>query len=284
MNNIVWIILDSCRFDSFVAAKVKNFTKIAKVEKRYSYASWTSPSHYTFLMGMIPHVSPSGVFASDVYREEFKLWNQRIGIDNLSFKDFVPELNLVKRLNDLGYRSIGRVSLPVLNQSTTMSTHFHNYKLMDDHNDFKGMVEEMDFLKDTPTFYFLNIGETHYPYMLTDQDLPHISGVHGVFKHLDDFIIHRGDEGKYNAGNFFTHPEMQRLKNQQVKAVEYCDMLFNELLSKCPSNTYFIITADHGELFGEKGYFGHGPIMHEKVFEIPFIEGKKKKKSLKNLL
>ena len=44
-----------------------------------------------------------------------------------------------------------------------------------------------------------------------------------------------------------------------------------EILS--PSNTYVTITADHGELFGENGYFGHGPIQHEKVFEVPFVEG-----------
>ena len=33
------------------------------------------------------------------------------------------------------------------------------------------------------------------------------------------------------------------------------------------------MTSDHGELFGEGGYFGHGPIAHEKVFEVPFVEG-----------
>ena len=278
MNNIIWIVLDSCRYDSFNSAKIKNFTKVGPVEKRYSYASWTSPSHYTFLMGMIPHVSPSGVFASNVYREEFKIWNNRIGgAENLTFADFVPELNLVKRLNDLGYRTIGRVSLPVLNQKTTMSSYFSDYKLMDDHNDFKGMVEEINFMSDQPTFYFLNLGETHYPYMLQDENLPHISGVHGVFKHLDDFVIQEEDAGKYDADNFFTHPEMQRLKEQQVKTVEYCDTIFADLLEKCPENTHIIITADHGELFGEEGYFGHGPIMHEKVFEVPFIEGKIKK-------
>jgi hypothetical protein len=26
-------------------------------------------------------------------------------------------------------------------------------------------------------------------------------------------------------------------------------------------------------LFGEEGYFGHGPILHEKVLEVPFVEG-----------
>jgi glucan phosphoethanolaminetransferase (alkaline phosphatase superfamily) len=33
------------------------------------------------------------------------------------------------------------------------------------------------------------------------------------------------------------------------------------------------VTSDHGELFGEDGYFGHGPINHEKVLEVPFVEG-----------
>jgi hypothetical protein len=39
-------------------------------------------------------------------------------------------------------------------------------------------------------------------------------------------------------------------------------------------NAAIIVTADHGELFGEDGYFGHGPIQHEKVWEVPFVEGK----------
>lgn len=38
--------------------------------------------------------------------------------------------------------------------------------------------------------------------------------------------------------------------------------------------THFIATADQGELFGEDGYFGHGPIMHPTCFEVPFVEGR----------
>jgi hypothetical protein len=40
-----------------------------------------------------------------------------------------------------------------------------------------------------------------------------------------------------------------------------------------PPGTRIIITADHGELFGEGGWFGHGPIPHEKVLEVPYLEG-----------
>jgi arylsulfatase A-like enzyme len=47
-----------------------------------------------------------------------------------------------------------------------------------------------------------------------------------------------------------------------------------ELFDTVPEDTYITITADHGELFGESGFFGHGPIFHKKVFEVPFVEGK----------
>ena len=52
-NHIVCIVMDSCRFDSFVAAKTPNIDKLGEVERRYSYASWTAPSHNTFAMGLL---------------------------------------------------------------------------------------------------------------------------------------------------------------------------------------------------------------------------------------
>jgi len=105
--------------------------------------------------------------------------------------------------------------------------------------------------------------------MLTGDGLPHISGVHGVLKGLSgNSTVPASDEQ-----DFFPADEMRRLHQQQVRCVEYIDRLLGELYAKCPPNTYFIVTADHGELFGEDGYFGHGPIMHEKCFEVPFVEG-----------
>ena len=67
---------------------------------------------------------------------------------------------------------------------------------------------------------------------------------------------------------------MKRFQSKQVECIEYIDGLMADLFNKCPKNTWIIITSDHGELFGEEGYFGHGPIFHEKVFEIPFMEGR----------
>jgi hypothetical protein len=66
-NNYIVITLVSCRYDSFMAAEPKNITKISggKVERRWSYASLTGPSHYNLLLGLLPHVSPQNVFASE---------------------------------------------------------------------------------------------------------------------------------------------------------------------------------------------------------------------------
>lgn len=269
-NHLVFMILDSCRYDTFVRAKTPNFDRIGLAEKRYSYASWTAPSHYAFLMGLMPHKSPPRVFASEVYKDEFAQWVDRLGVDELSFRNFLPNLSLPKVLGEQGYNCIARVSMPVLNQYTPLNVHFDDYRLMDNHNDFAGMVDEMEFPRDEPQFYFLNLGETHYPYMLKEDDLPHISGVHGVFKGMDEHM----QSGAKSSDQFFKPEDMKRLHQQQVNCVEYVDGLFARVLEEAPENTHFIVTADHGEAFGEGDYFGHGPVMHEKAFEVPFLEGK----------
>lgn len=273
-NHLVYIIMDSCRFDSYQRAHTPNLDRLGAAERRWSYASWTAPSHHAFLMGLTPHASPTHVYASEVYKKDFVQLVRRLEIPNLSFGTFLPELSLPKVLGDNGYHRIARVSMPVLNGFTVLNQHFDDYRLMDDHNDFAGMVDEIEFPDDQPRFYFLNLGETHYPYMLDGDSLPHISGVHGVFKSLAK--AGNGPTGNLQTldDSFFDQKAMDALHEQQVRCVEYIDGLIGKLFDKCPSNTHFLVTADHGELFGEGGYFGHGPIMHEKCFEVPFLEGR----------
>ncbi|MGC8578969.1 MAG: type II toxin-antitoxin system VapC family toxin [bacterium] len=87
MNNIIFLIINSARYDSFinpvrkgmaldralymknlncyiiadvkvrlsngVKAKIQNIGKLGVIEKRYSYASLPSPSHYVYLIGIM---------------------------------------------------------------------------------------------------------------------------------------------------------------------------------------------------------------------------------------
>jgi len=284
MNNLFFIVFDSCRFDAYQAAKTPNLDRIGQAEKRYSYASWTSPSHFTFLMGMVPHLSPKGVFASNVYRDEFALWSERLNIKDVEFGKFVPQLSLPYFLRTQGYRTEGMVSLPVLNPMTAMSQHFDRYELAPSHNDLALILDGSDTFKgvdprkDEPTFFFINTGETHYPYLLpgeSGEDLPHISGVHGVFKHLDDFLKNPSEFlADKKPDEFFTPEQFRAFYEKQIACVEHLDGVVGKLMDRCPDNTYFMIMSDHGELFGEDGYFGHGPIFHEKVFEVFYLEGR----------
>jgi hypothetical protein len=275
-NNYILIVFDSCRYDSLIRARPQTIKKLGTIERRWSYASWTSPSHFNLLIGLLPHKSPRHVYASEYYKTEFLKFNERLGADDLKFASLVPRLYLPLFLKEtLGYRTHARVSLPVLNPKTILNQGFDSYKLMENHNDMRAMLPDMTFSEEHPSFYLLNVGETHYPYALPDEppeEWPRISGVHGVFKHLDDHVV--GGRLAAPRKKFFDSTKLELLRKRQVRAVKYLDRVIEELFDLVPKNTYITITADHGELFGEDGYFGHGPIQHEKVWEVPFVEGK----------
>jgi len=277
-NNFIIVVLDSCRFDSFVAAAPKTITKLGPVEKRFSYASWTAPSHYNLLTGLLPHTSPEQVYASEYYKEDFFNFNRRLGAKGIDFAAMVPGLWMPEFLrNNLGYSTHARVSLPVLNPRTGVNRSFDSFQLMEKHNDMRSMLPTLKFSSERPSFYLLNVGETHYPYAKPDEDSsmwPRISGVNGVFKKLNEEVGDPGNPNFKESFQFFDQNKLDQLRARQIDTVRYLDGVFAELYDLVPKDTYIIVTADHGELFGELGYFGHGPIMHEKCFEVPYLEGK----------
>ncbi len=295
-NHLIVITLDSCRYDSFMAAQPEYIAKLCggldNVERRFSYAGWTAPSHYNLLTGLVPHSSPSEVYASEYYKEDLYKFTDRLGVEKAGFEAMIPHLWLPSYLKAQGYETNGLVSLPVLNPATGINRDFDTFKLMPKHNDMLAMLDDMDahckskeskgLNGNVPQFYLMNVGETHYPYGLPDEDkndLPHISGVNGIFRKLDNQID--GDSGDLvtdnESGAFMNQDKIEECRQRQITTVKYLnDEVFPRLYDMMPKNTWVIVTADHGELFGEAGYFGHGPIMHEKCFEVPFLEGKLK--------
>ena len=267
--NLVIVVLDSLRYDSWIAAAPDTLGRIGPVEKRWSYASWTAPSHHNLLMGLLPHTSPTGVLASDHYKEDFLKYQERLGIPGVDFPAMLPGLWLPSFLRDkLGYRTCAYVSMPVLNPATVVNRGFDEFQLMTKHNDMAAMLERLTFDDDKPSFYLLNVGETHYPYALPDEDpsqWPRVSGLHGVLKRMTN------DGGDEEAA---AELDFEELRERQIETVRYVDGVFARLFDLVPDNTWVIVTSDHGELFGEEGYFGHGPIMHPKVFEVPYVEGR----------
>jgi len=249
---------------------------LGSLERRFSYASWTAPSHYNLLMGLMPHRSPTHVYASEVYKREYLQFRERLGIPDVEFAGLVPQLYLPHYLQQqYGYFTQGLVSLPVLNPATPLAAGFDDYRLMPRHNDMAAMLPELHFEAERPSFILLNVGETHYPYALPDEpedQWPRISGVNGVLRKLDD----KPEDGAVPDGpaTLLDQEKLDQLRERQVAAVRYLDGVVERLFQAVPTGTWIVITSDHGELFGEDGYFGHGPIHHDKVYEVPFIEGR----------
>ena len=272
-RDLVVVVLDSLRYDSWLAAPPRSLAAFGGAERRFSYASWTAPSHYNLMMGLMPHASPTHVHASDAYQREFLRYRDRLAVPGIEFRRLLPSLFLPTYLKHaLGYRTHARVSMPVLNPYTPLNRDFDSYELMPAHNDLGAIVGELSFEEGRPSFWLLNAGETHYPYTYPGsggEELPHLAGVHGVVRRLDE-IATSGTA----AAEFFNDATLRELRERQVAALEHVDGVLERLLAAVPDGTWLIVTSDHGELFGEDGYFGHGPIAHEKVLEVPFVEGR----------
>jgi len=272
-RDVVVVVLDSCRFDAFASADPSVVRRLGRLEKRYSYATWTAPSHYNLMMGLLPHDSPRGVHASAYYAKTFRQWSERLGVPDMMWSDMVPYLWMPRLLRrELGFLTRAMVSMPVLNVHTPLSAEFDSWTSMPKHNDFAAMVEAISFDDARPTFWLLNVGETHYPYAPAhepESEWPRIHGVHGVFRRLGQGgLIHSSE-----APRAFDDARLEVLRRRQVDVVRHLDPLLHRLLDRLPPGTRVILTADHGELFGEDGFFGHGPIHHEKVLEVPYVEG-----------
>lgn len=272
-RNLVVVVLDSLRYDSLMAAHPRVLPRLGVIERRHSYATWTSPSHFNLLMGLLPHPSPTHVFASTWYQRDLSRYTERLGVPGVDFLHMLPGLWLPDHLRDhLGYRTGAIVSMPVLNPHTPLNRGFDRYEQAPRHNDLHAILDRVDFDPDRPSYWLLNTGESHYPYALPDEperSWPVVHGVHGVFQQVGSGRPLHRDE----APRFFDQDRLDALRQRQVDAARHLDGVMERLLDMVPPGTWVTVTSDHGELFGEGGWFGHGPIPHEKVLEVPLVEG-----------
>src|SRR5687768_11701931 len=235
-RNLVIVILDSLRYDSWVAARPETLSRLGEVERRWSYASWTAPSHYNLLMGLLPHTSPPEVYASEYYKEDFRRYAERLGVEGVEFRSMIPSIFLPTYLKrELGYRTQALVSMPVLNPHTAINRDFDSFELMPTHNDMDAMLAKLTIDEPGPSFHLLNVGETHYPYALPEEDpseWPRISGVHGVFKRLDSSPGGEDQPHPDEPREFFDQTKLDELRARQVRTVEYVDGVFARLFDQ----------------------------------------------------
>jgi len=113
----------------------------------------------------------------------------------------------------------------------------------------------------------------------------HYMDVHYPFYPPDEFLTDRSISNKRAISvNGKMHEENVDLSDTDADdlralyrgEVRYMDHHIGELLDDLKERglfdeTVFIITSDHGELFGEHGLFGHPPSGYEESFRVPFV-------------
>jgi arylsulfatase A-like enzyme len=189
----------------------------------------------------------------------------------------IPEL-----LVENGYKNSALVSHPRILPEFGFGRGFHRFRYdgmrysdwVTRHNDAKASVNQIiDWIeqdlavRDHSVFYFLHIFDPHYPYIPPTErlDSPDVDfSKSRVFEEQKNEA--QGDDWTYFDGyhnEYELEPELvQEIREWYSKSVEYSGDQIARFLQYLKAQNLFqksliIITGDHGEEFGERGFFTH---------------------------
>lgn len=256
--SVVVLVLDSLRYDVAEEALPPQIRALGPLERRWSYASWTLPSHVCLASGLLPHRN-DGRPASSVYRESYDWWREALGLPEDALQRFASSLWLPTWCRQNGIRPQAVTSLPCIGRVSPLSRAWSVFHEAPVHNDLDAATRMLDLHGWHLTL--INTGETHYPYAPAGvtRDLPRVSGVRGAAT------------GATSSG--LTGADTGRLRKMQAEACASVGPAFDRLMARLAPGTRVVVTSDHGELFGEGGCFGHGPYYDPALFQVPFLEG-----------
>lgn len=223
-----------------------------------SPAPWTLPAHTSLLTGRSP------------------LHHQVIE-DDLRLDPATPVLpELFQRA---GYATAGFVATLYVSRIFGFERgfdHFEDFDLHDERRNLAGEVVASDVLDAArrwlaglppgkPYFLFLHVYDAHYTY---DPPAP--------FATLFDRAPEKGDEKYRNYAYYKKHPvEADQLAHQVAQydeAIRYVDSQLEGLAGTLEGRpTRWVVTADHGEEFGERGSWGHAHTLYAEQLHVPLI-------------
>lgn len=129
-----------------------------------------------------------------------------------------------------------------------------------------------------PFFLYAHYGDPHHPYYPPLPYLRQAADEVGVSAERAGSLAldyHRRLNELIADGCPFSDEEWQTLEKLYDAAIEYVDELLSDLFDYVRSldlgPTVFIVTADHGELFGEQGMLAHKVVVDDAVSHVPLV-------------
>ena len=297
--NVIFLILDTVRSmsvsaDGYARATTPGLERIARRGTRFAQAiatgPYTTPSHIGMFSGRFPHEfsfdwatdrdAPldeeqavlSEVLASHGYRTVAMIANlglatYEFGLDRgfARYDDFPIHAGQF-----LLSTSIGRTIVANARVRRLLDYHqpLNRKNAADITDDFLGWL---DHRGDRPFFAFLNYFDAHEPYLPPDS-FRGMFGDDGPPPLLRYFAnaVQRWDHTGVPAG------EIQRQLNAYDASIAYVDRHIERLVEQLErrgllGRTILVITADHGEMFGEHGILAHVGGVYMTTLHVPFI-------------
>lgn len=253
--NVLLLVYDSCRYDVLKAARTPVLDSFIRPLRAHAPANFTYPSHQAFFVGILPHVPDNLPYYNRFRKQLLGLGGVGEGqVAKDALKKVSSTWNLVQGLREEGYRTVGTGAVNWFRQDS-LRVGFEHFLFTGTDAD-----RQIDFLLEhlrgaDRFFGFINFGETHAPYAFAGKREPCRDRV--LARLMSWPPLPSGPVGAATCGF-----------RCQVEAAEFLDSRLPRLFADLPGDTVVILTADHGECFGEDGYWGHG-VHHPLVYEVP---------------
>ncbi len=255
--DVLFVTLDSCRYDAFVAARAPNLCALGELVRAWSPSHFTFGAHAAFFMGFTPgEAQRREPYVNPKYAKMFRL-------DSQGHPGHAPPLfslegrSIVDGFKRQGYRTLGTGAVQWFDPQTETGR-----VLTGDFDEFlyPGRIgcfhEQRTWLlggasraraAGLAVFAFLNIGETHVPYW------------------------HEGApwEPSFTCRPFASDNDAVESRRRQIACIEWVDREIAPVLAAFP-RAAIVFCSDHGDCWGEDGLWEHG-IHHTKTLEVPLI-------------
>ncbi len=251
--NIVYIVSDCLRADRLSSSGYHRelapfLDKLAGegtlVKNTYSHCSWTLPS-------MVSHLT--GINQIAAYKLAYAL---------------SPDLPFISEiLSEEGYNTYMISANPLLTGRWNFIQGFDVYKYIDSHDgmDVNKAIEELCSGIKEPFFLYVHYMDPHTPYDPPDEFLKKIGpSLEAEAIRFDNLKDHNLSKNDLQAGIDSYDGEVMYQDHLISSA---CAMLDKDFAD----DILYIITADHGDEFGDHGGTGHGVTLYNEVIKVPLI-------------
>ena len=251
------LTLDSCRYVVMCDAQTPCLDRYAsEVLPAQTPANFTYAAHHAFFAGILPHVPEPRAYYNRFVRQLVGLSTAGEGhrVTGRALKSVCSDANLVSGLREAGYQTVGAGAMNWF-QQIALTRWFENFRFTDTDAEAQVdyLLQQLDVTR--PFFGFINFGETHDPFHYKGKETECSFRVQARLMEWpprEQGTIGRDSEPYWH----------------QVEALEFVDRQLGRLFDALPGDTIAIVCGDHGEAFGEDGYWGHA-INHPKVHEVP---------------